>query len=47
MNNRRKGYQDRMIINFTKRNIMEIMTICALVIMIYMPELVGLLESVK
>jgi hypothetical protein len=32
---------------YVSKYIMEIMTICALVIIIFMPEIVGLLESVK
>jgi hypothetical protein len=32
---------------YVSNYIMEIMTICALVIVIFMPEIVGLLESVK
>tara|TARA_R110000772_G_scaffold109646_3_gene212936 strand:+ start:81 stop:287 length:207 start_codon:yes stop_codon:yes gene_type:complete len=40
--NRRSGDQ-----RFISRNAMGIMTICALVIVIFMPEIVGLLESVK
>jgi hypothetical protein len=32
---------------YASKYIMEIMTICALVIVIFIPEIVGLLESVK
>ena len=39
---RRKGYKSMLSGNF-----MEIMTICALVVVIFIPEIVGLLESVK
>ena len=42
MQNRRSGDQ-----RFISRNAMGIMTICALVIVIFMPEIVGLLESLK
>jgi hypothetical protein len=42
MQNRRSGDQ-----RFISRNFMGIMTICALVIVIFMPEIVGLLESLK
>jgi hypothetical protein len=42
MPNRKSGDQ-----RFISRNAMGIMTICALVIVFFMPEIVGLLESVK
>jgi hypothetical protein len=32
---------------YASKYIMEIMTICALVIVIFMPEIVGLLEQMK
>jgi hypothetical protein len=37
---RRKGWQES-----ASRSLMEIITICALVAVIYMPEIVGLLEG--
>ena len=42
MKDRRKGYQ-----KFANRYVMEIMTVFALVIVFFMPEILGLLEQMK
>tara|TARA_R110000851_G_scaffold113943_5_gene238800 strand:- start:719 stop:847 length:129 start_codon:yes stop_codon:yes gene_type:complete len=42
MEDRRKGYQ-----KFANRYVMEIMIVFALVIVFFLPEIIGLLEQMK